>query len=713
VVTLRIGLLAALLALSTQARAQVPVSVNTSVAAPEEPQQPDDRPGVAMRELPVESRTDAADFVGRNLPGATLSPHGLLLRGGDAGDTAMLVDGFRLRHLALPLALVDRLDVVTAGYGARWADVAGGTVELTTRRESNRWHAGGEIFHDFRDRVTSDAAASASGPIVPDRLFVLVGIEGAVAKDPVVRDISFGMAPQKQGRSLGAGLKLTWLPGARHRLESLTILDGDRSDNGQSALVQPEAQPTFSTGTLFTSLRWTGLFGDRVTAGASVGLTSGAVRESPMSCRSDPQHCDEVAPIRDALSDVVRQNALRRETQRDQGLDLEGRLGAFLFRGPRVEEHVELSSRAGMRAFTSDARVPGNTVFLVASTPTGVAPLSRHEVAPNHATSSSLRTVHALESTTRLWRRLSLIPGVALVTSSARNSGGAELSDILVTPHAGAVWDVRGDGRWLVRASTHRRVDADLERFARLALPPPVQNVCDWDEPTMQYSRCRLEGGLAVPIGDRRMPRTWEHTAGVEKMLGGFHLGLGAVYRRTRNPRGWADESDTRYRGVTASASGRSGAAELFLAYTLSHHEAQRDLPDDRRHVLQALASYDLFGHGWVSGIFSWESGCPGFPVAPGHVPGIYEDYPASRVVDPQVISSGDEVFARQPARKRFNLQGRLRGKRLLRMDVELWADVINVFDWGWVAANDPFTFVTGYRIQEGRSVRLGLEYRY
>jgi hypothetical protein len=629
-----------------------------------------------------------------------------------------------VRHLALPLALVERLDVATAGYGARWADVAGGTVELTTRRESSCWHAGGELFHDFRDRVVSDAAASASGPIVRDRLFFLVGIEGAMARDPVAGDISFGVAPQKQDRALGAGLKLTWLPSARHRLDSLTILDGDRSDNGEGARVEPEAQPTFSTRTLFTSLRWMGLFGDAVTAQGAVGVTSGTVRESPMSCRWDPQHCDDVGPIRDLFSETLRQNALRHETQQDRGLDLEGRVDAFLFRGRRVEEHVQLSSRVGMRAFTSDSHVPGNNVLLVVGTPSGSEPIARDEFTPNHVTSSSLRTVHALESTTRLWKRLSLIPGLALVTSSARNSGGVELSDVLVTPHAAALWDVLGDGRWLVRASTHRRVDADLERFARFTIHQPVHKQCDWDPTTMQFSRnCRLLGGVSPPAGDMPMPRTWEHTAGVERAVGGYRLGLDAVYRRT-SPlpftgflmQGLASSPrlHTRYRGVTASAAGRSGPAQFFLAYTLSRHDAGRDLPDDRRHTFDALASYDLFGHGWVSGIFTWESGRPLDPSRLDHVPGLFEDYPASRVVDPPPGVGGNfDPSSRGRAAKRFNLQGRLRGKRLLKVDVELWADVINVFDWGWVGVDDPFTFTTGFRIQEGRSVRLGLEYRY
>jgi hypothetical protein len=710
--------MAGVLALARPARAQVPVTLSASVAAESGPKA-DDPTGLALRWLPVESRTDVADFVGRNLPGAILEPHGLSLRGGSPGDTARLVDGIRFRHLALPLAMVDHLEVATAGYGAPWADVAGGTVALGTRSGSDRWQAGGELFHDFRDQVVNDVAVNAGGPIVRDRLFVLMAAQGQATKDPLIDDPIMGIRPRKESRALAGALKLTWLPNAHHRLDSLTIVDGDRSDNGGGFLVEPEAQPTFSSRTAFTSLRWQGWFGERVSAHAMLGLTSGTVRESPMSCRWDPEHCNDLPPVQDAFSgDVVRQNAPHRETQGDRGLDLEAGGEARFFSGPRIEESARLTSRIGGRAFSSDASVPGNAVLVVA----GGAPVERREVTPNHTTSRSLRTVHALESATRLWGRLSLIPGLALVTSRASNSGGVVLSDALLTPHAGVLWDVLGDGQFLVRASSHRRVDADLEGLARLARPLPVESRCSWNQATMQFDRCQLGGGQSPSLDGVRMPRTWEHAAGVDGALGAFRLGLEGVYRRRDDqvwgapppigPFSYVRTADARYRGLTASAARRVGRAQLFVAYTLSRHDGAGDLPDDRRHVLEALGSYDLFGHGWLSAIFTAESGRPAYPANRRAVAGIFEDYPASRLVDPESDASGTSS-ARLPATKRLNLQARLRGKRLLKVDVDLWADVINVFDWGWVPAASPFTFSTGYRIQERRSARLGLEYRY
>jgi hypothetical protein len=76
------------------------------------------------------------------------------------------------------------------------------------------------------------------------------------------------------------------------------------------------------------------------------------------------------------------------------------------------------------------------------------------------------------------------------------------------------------------------------------------------------------------------------------------------------------------------------------------------------------------------------------------------------------VLSGDDDRSARLRPRKRFNLQARLGGERLLKGRVALWADVFNLFDWGKIPA-PPDVFAAYYRTQERRSVRLGLECRY
>ena len=61
---------------------------------------------------------------------------------------------------------------------------------------------------------------------------------------------------------------------------------------------------------------------------------------------------------------------------------------------------------------------------------------------------------------------------------------------------------------------------------------------------------------------------------------------------------------------------------------------------------------------------------------------------------------------------KRLNLQGRLRARRLLGVDLDLYGDVINALDWGSDLHFDSVS-QTVARFQERRSLRIGLEYRH
>src|SRR6185436_6225788 len=164
--------------------------------------------------------------------------------------------------------------------------------------------------------------------------------------------------PRHETRAVRGGLKLGWSPGGRHWLESLTVVDADRSDNGDGVLVEPEAQPTFASRTAFTSLLWRGWFGERVSADAGLALTSARVAESPESCRWAPQLCHDVSPVRDAVTGQLRANHARIATERDRGLDLRGGATVEAFHGRWIEERLRLTSRLALRDLSSDAQVP-------------------------------------------------------------------------------------------------------------------------------------------------------------------------------------------------------------------------------------------------------------------------------------------------------------------------------------------------------------------
>ncbi|HXU83731.1 MAG TPA: hypothetical protein VN914_20195, partial [Polyangia bacterium] len=175
--------------------------------------------------LPLDSRTSLTDHIGRDLPGAALSTDGrLLLRGGRPDDTALELDGLRVRRMSLPLSMLERFDVASAGYGARWADVLGGVVSASTKSGDNRVHTDVGAFNELRDTTTRAVSGTASLPILTDRLFVLAGVRAEGSAGPPQPD-PLGLLPTAPGLAsftLGGGLKLTWRPHPRHRFESLT-----------------------------------------------------------------------------------------------------------------------------------------------------------------------------------------------------------------------------------------------------------------------------------------------------------------------------------------------------------------------------------------------------------------------------------------------------------------------------------------------------------
>src|SRR5688572_27740191 len=134
--------------------------------------------GLQTRWLPLESRSSIDDYVGRNLPGAALDGEGRLsLRGGRPEDTSYELDGLRMRRLSLPISMIERLDVATAGYGAAWSDVLGGVVGATTKSGGNRFHAEVDVGAEFRDPTRLVIAPAVSGPIWRDRLFFLLAYQ--------------------------------------------------------------------------------------------------------------------------------------------------------------------------------------------------------------------------------------------------------------------------------------------------------------------------------------------------------------------------------------------------------------------------------------------------------------------------------------------------------------------------------------------------------
>jgi hypothetical protein len=105
----------------------------------------------------------------QSLPGTARVPFGfggLVVRGTAPRDTSVFLDGIEvpiLYHFGglasfVPSTMIDSMELISSGYGARYGRSQGGIVELRSRPgRSDRWAAGGEVS-------LLDASARAEGP---------------------------------------------------------------------------------------------------------------------------------------------------------------------------------------------------------------------------------------------------------------------------------------------------------------------------------------------------------------------------------------------------------------------------------------------------------------------------------------------------------------------------------------------------------------------
>jgi hypothetical protein len=636
-------------------------SVTTTVAAPA-PRTARAKAGEGLdhRWLPLESRTSLLDYVARNVPGAMWGADGgLRLRGGEARDSAVFADGFRLRRPALPIGVVGQASVLTAGYGADLGDVPGGAVVTELRSGTNALEADADVFRELGEPSATAVAATVAGPLVRDRLFVLFGVRGTDARGETPTDPSgyYPPAPPPTGRDLASALKVTWRPAGNHRFDSLTLLDAARVDSGGGVTVAPDAQPTRTARGLFTSVRWIGKLGP-LQARSQVAFDHARSDLEPRLCREKPAECEQSPPLMQLFpSSYLEANGTLREQRTERQWQVASGLEARLSESGVVAQTLRLTSRVTLQSFEWSQSIPGNNIrsFI------GRMPDRQVEAFANDPrlaspvygsttfSGSTLQTFHTLEDQLRLFDRWWLFPGIGLAAGRSRSADGHLFRGLAFTHHLGLAWDVGGNGRTWLRASSHRRAQPELESVTRFALGTPVQTTCRWNQDTMTFSdECRDSGGslsrsVGLPCspagvsdgGDpcRRplaIPRTWEHTFGLTRAVtDDLDVALDMVYRRTTNlplvvetnrvwsyqdgplvinrpylngrdtfVQNWSTSVENQRRSLagTVSLSKRAGAFRAFAAYTLSR--LQGNLPS-----FSAPAPTDGYGGGFLLGL--------------------------------------------------------------------------------------------------------------
>ncbi|MEL6719693.1 MAG: TonB-dependent receptor, partial [Bacteroidota bacterium] len=93
------------------------------------------------------------------------------VRGSRANSTDYYVDGIRVSGALIPESEIDQLQVITGGVEARYGDVTGGIISITTKGPSSKWSGGlemetSEFFDAYDNRLVG---FNFSGPLLKNR----------------------------------------------------------------------------------------------------------------------------------------------------------------------------------------------------------------------------------------------------------------------------------------------------------------------------------------------------------------------------------------------------------------------------------------------------------------------------------------------------------------------------------------------------------------
>jgi len=96
---------------------------------------------------------------------------GINIRGSRDNATDYYVDGVRVRATSIPDSEIEQLQVITGGVEARYGDVTGGIISITTKGPSNKFsiNAEAETSEGLDGYGNSLVGLSVNGPIIRDR----------------------------------------------------------------------------------------------------------------------------------------------------------------------------------------------------------------------------------------------------------------------------------------------------------------------------------------------------------------------------------------------------------------------------------------------------------------------------------------------------------------------------------------------------------------
>ncbi len=533
--------------------------------------------------LPLDSRYQIESHVALNTAGITQpldqGARVMRIRGGNNQQNALMIEGFTVTRQEIAPKSLAALEVNTAGYGAEYAHIPGGVVNMVSKSGSNKYEldVSGFIQHPsmsfFRDASDTASATTLntyfnpafSGPIIKDRLWFYVNTELRYDVTEREQDITGVLPPTPDRVNLNPRVtaKLTWQVTPRNKIQSFTNFNREWATNDAPVLdYDADAQRQRQEVAFFTGVTWESLLTDNLFFKTQVGHGRGQFGTRPMRCINSPVECDTVAQLRNTVPRSLRFGNYHEHTQDDEStievvssLEWYGRHKVF------GDHDLKVTSRVLSKIQESRIATPGDAIVEYS----GATPSRQTEFYTNDprvedarygwfiSGTRGLLTVHSLADSMRLTRYLTVSPSVALTTSSATNAGEStsRFDQKSVSPSISVAWDATHDGRTALRASFSQYVDTDAIRLAAFAFGSRVQRQCGWDDGSQAFTRsCAYSGGrnnrtFGLPCGPSgldgegndcketlKLPKTWEYTAGAEReIVPGVGLGADVVYR--------------------------------------------------------------------------------------------------------------------------------------------------------------------------------------
>lgn len=172
-------------------------------------------------------------------PGGT---SGAFIRGANAGQTLVLVDGLRVGSSstgatsleAIPLEQVERIEILRGPASSLYgADAIGGVIQVFTKR--GREGLQGYATAGYGTHSTGKASAAIRGGASGVRYSLAAGATESDGFNAVVNPSSFAYNPDRDGystRNVGASVELDWTPGQTLELRAVRNRLDTQSDGG-------------------------------------------------------------------------------------------------------------------------------------------------------------------------------------------------------------------------------------------------------------------------------------------------------------------------------------------------------------------------------------------------------------------------------------------------------------------------------------------------